>query len=180
MDDLHCGIYDERSRRGERGEVDRAEEMSEWLDRASIVVKEVGAEFELPLAEEKEERLVLRNKMGRRGKRGISEKVKWLGVLLDDELDFGRYWEYRIVKARKLIWAIDGVGNSACGMSPLRWRQAYTGMVRAFASWGVEIGWRGQREWRRLMEKLQYQALRKCIGAVVGAEKDLVHQIVAV
>ena len=72
------------------------------------------------------------------------------------------------------------MGNSAWGMSPLSWRQAYTGMIRAVAAWGVEIGWRGQREWREMMGKLQYQALRKCTGAVVGAEKVLVRQIAAV
>ena len=45
---------------------------------------------------------------------------------------------------------------------------------------GVEIGWRGQKEWRLMMEKLQYRALRKCTGAVVGAERKLVQQIAAV
>ena len=124
--------------------------------------------------------MVLRDRQGRRGRRGTAEKVKWLGVLLDDELDFGPHWEYRIGKARKLLGAIDGVGNSAWGMSPLTWRQAYTGMIRAVAAWGVEIGWQGQREWREMMGKLQYQALRKCTGAVVGAEKVLVRQIAAV
>ena len=180
VDDLHCGLYDEGvGRRGE-GELDRRESMGEWLDRASVVIKEVGAEFRLPLAEDKEEMLVLRDKRGRRGRRWTVEKVKWLGVLLDDELGFGPHWEYRIGKARKLLGAIDGVGNSAWGMSPLSWRQAYMGMIRAVTAWGVEIGWRGQKEGREMMEKLQYQALRKCTGAVVGAEKVLVRQIAAV
>ena len=49
----------------------------------------------------------------------MSEKAKWLGVLLDDELDFGPYWEHRIGKAHKLLGAIDGVGNLAGEMSPL-------------------------------------------------------------
>ena len=39
-------------------------------------------------------------------------------------------------------------------------------MVRAVASWGVEIRWRGQREWRHEMTLLQNAAVRKTLGAV--------------
>ena len=101
-------------------------------------------------------------------------------MILDEDLDFGPHWEYRIGKARSLLGALEGVGSSKWGMSPLSWRQAYTGMVRSVASWGIEVGWRGQREWRELMEKLQYAALRKCTGAVVGARKEYVRKIAAV
>ena len=159
---------------------DRRERMEELLERVSVVLKEVAAEHGLPLAEDKEERLVLRCRTGRRGRRGVAEKVKWLGVILDEDLDFGQHWEYRIGKARSLLGALDGVGSSKWGMSPLSWRQAYTGMVRSVASWGIEVVWRGQREWREMMEKLQYAALRKCTGTVVGARKVYVRKMAAV
>ena len=106
--------------------------------------------------------------------------MKWLGVILDEDLDFAQYWEYRIRKARSLLGAFDGVGSSKWGMSPLNWRQAYTGMIRSVAAWGIQVGWRGQREWRVAMEKLQYAALRKCTGAVVGARKEYVRKVAAV
>ena len=180
VDDLHCGLYDGgRVLRGE-SMMDRRERMEDLLGRVSMVLKEVAAERGLPLAEDKEERLVLRCKYGRRGRRGVAEKVKWLGVILDEDLDFGQHWEYRIVKARSLLGALDGVGSSKWGMSPLSWRHAYTGMVRSVASWGIEVGWRGQREWREMMEKLQYAALWKCSGAVVGARKEFVRKMAAV
>ena len=54
------------------------------------------------------------------------------------------------------------------------------GMFRSVASWGVEVGWRGQREWREEMESLQYVALRKCTGVVLGSRKSLVQGVVAV
>ena len=180
VDDLHCGLYDGGRMARELGAIDRRKRMEELLDRVSAVLKEVAAERGLPLAEHKEERLVLRNRNGRRGRRGIAEKVKWLGVILDEDLDFGPHWEYRIGKARSLLGALDGVGSSKWGMSPLSWRRAYTGMVRSVASWGIEVGWRGQREWRVMMEKLQYATLRKCTGAVVGARKEFVRKIAAV
>ena len=180
VDDLHCGLYDGGRMTRELGTIDRRERMEELLDRVSVVLKEVAAEHGLPLAEDKEERLVLRNKNGRRGRRAVAEKVKWLGVILDEDLDFGPHWEYRIGKARSLLGALDGVGSSKWGMSPLSWRQAYTGMVRSVASWGIEVGWRGQREWRVMMEKLQYAAHRKCTGAVVGARREYVRKVAAV
>ena len=169
VDDLHCGLY--VGARGVRGldAVQRKERVEELLDRVSRTLKEVAGERGLPLAGDKEERLVLRDKLGRRGRRGVVEKVKWLGVILEEDLDFGPHWEYRIRKARSLLGALEGVGSSRWGMSRLSWRQAYTGMIRSVASWGIEVGWRGQKEWRVEMEKLQYAALRKCTGAVVGA-----------
>ena len=145
-----------------------------------MVRKEVRTEYRLPLAEDKEERLVLRNRSGKHARRGVAEKVTWLGVILDEDLDFGQHWEYRIQRARSLLGALEGVGSSKWGMSPLSWSQAYTVMVRSVASWGVEVEWRGQQEWREMMEKLQYAALRKCTGAVTGARKEYVRKVAAV
>ena len=53
-------------------------------------------------------------------------------------------------------------------------------MVRVIALWGAELGWRGQKEWRKQFERLQYQALRKCTGAVLGANKEKVNAIAGV
>ena len=55
--------------------------------------KEVAVERGLPLTKDKEESLILREKAGRRERRGVAEKVKWLGVILDTDLDFGQHWE---------------------------------------------------------------------------------------
>ena len=54
------------------------------------------------------------------------------------------------------------------------------GMIRSVASWGVEVGCRGQREWREEMESLQYAALRKCTAAVLGSRRSLVWGVAAV
>ena len=46
--------------------------------------------------------------------------------------------------------APDGVGSSKWVISLLSWGQAYMGMIRSVASWGIEVG-RGDRrsgEWR--------------------------------
>ena len=180
VNDLHCGLYVGRSRLGNLNAIERREQMGDLLDRVSRTLKEVAGERGLPLDEDKEERLILRNRAGRRARRAIAEKVKWLGVILDEDLDFGQHWQYWIWNARSFLGALDGVGSSNWGMSPLSWRQAYTWIIRSVALWGIEVGWRGQKEWREEMEKLQYAALRKCTGAVAGARMEYVQKVAAV
>ena len=58
------------------------------------MVTEVAGEYGLPLATDKEESIVLRSDCRRKRRRGrIVEKVKWLGVILDDRLDFKELWK---------------------------------------------------------------------------------------
>ena len=73
-----------------------------------------------------------------------------------------------------------GLGNSAWGLTPLSWRQAYTGMIRTIALWGAEGGWRGQEKWRRALRSLKYQSLRKCSGAPQGTVHNAVNMITGV
>ena len=98
----------------------------------------------------------------------------WLGIILDETLEFDHHWKSRINKVRKLLGALSGIGSSQWGISPGSWRQLYTGMVRTVELWGAELGWRGQKEWKREFERLQYQALRKCTRAVLGSNKQKV------
>ena len=56
---------------------------------------------------------------GHRGWCSIAAKMKWLGVIPDEDLDFVQHWEYPIRKARRLLVALDGVGSSKWGMSLL-------------------------------------------------------------
>ena len=53
-------------------------------------------------------------------------------------------------------------------------------MVRAEASWGVEIGWREQREWTHEMTMLQNAAMRKTLGAVKRSSGRKANVIAAV
>ena len=119
VDDLYCGLYDGRASCHRLDEVERREGMGDLVDRVSVVLKEVVAERGLPLAEDKEERVILRGGGSRRGKKGVCEEVKWLEVILDEDLDFGPHWEALIAKARNLLSVLDEVGSSRWGMSPL-------------------------------------------------------------
>ena len=39
-------------------------------------------------------------------------------------------------------------------------------MTHSIAMWGLDIGWRGQKELRAEIQKLQNHALRKCTGSL--------------
>ena len=110
VDNLHCGLYD---RRGAGKEEVKRERMQDLVSRVQKVVAEVVAEQQLPLAPDKEELLVLSGTCGSKKRRnGLTEKVKSLGVILDDCLYFKKHWRHRIGKARSLLGALGGVGNS--------------------------------------------------------------------
>ena len=180
VDDIHLGIYDWKHRgprMEETGEDDNAAE--ELMDRANRVLKEVAEERGLSLEESKEERLIL--KVGRKKGRGKERKcIKWLGIILDDQLEFDIHWKARIEKARKMLGALNGIGNSQWGISPLSWRSAYTGMIRTIDTCGAEIGWRGQMAWKKEIARLQYASLRKATGAVLGSRMTTVERIAGV
>ena len=53
-------------------------------------------------------------------------------------------------------------------------------MIRVVALWGAELGWQGQKAWLKEFERLQYQALGKCIGATLGASRENVNYIARV
>ena len=62
VDDLHCGLYIGRRRVGNLDTIERREQMGDLLGRVSRTLLEVAGEWGLPLAADKEERLILRNK----------------------------------------------------------------------------------------------------------------------
>ena len=53
-------------------------------------------------------------------------------------------------------------------------------MVRLIATWGAEIGWRGQEQWSHEMAKFQYAALPKATGTITGASMENVSRRVGV
>jgi len=100
--------------------------------------------------------------------------VKWLVIIMDESLTFKEHWKARIKKARAMLAQFNGLGNSQWGISATSWRQIYTGIIRAIALWGSELGWRGQRDWEKEFEQLQSQVLKKCVNATHGSQKELV------
>ena len=83
------------------------------------MLKDVALQRGLLLENSKEEKLILR-KGGRekRKKNKEIERVKWLGVILDKDLEFDIHWKGRVAMATKMLGALNGVTNSQLGISP--------------------------------------------------------------
>ena len=67
VDDLHCGLYVRQRGVGGLDAIGQKERMEDLLDRVSRTIKEVAGERDLHLAEDQEERLILRDKTGAGG-----------------------------------------------------------------------------------------------------------------
>jgi len=172
VDDLHLGVS-----RWERI-MARGIKMDEVLDEANKIVNRIAAENHLPLEDSKHERLVLQKKSRKKNK--DVKWMKWLGIIMDESLTFKEHWKARIRKARAMLAQFNRLGNSQWGISAPSWRQIYTGMIRAMALWGSELGWREQRDWEKEFEQPQYQALKKCVNAIHGSKIELGSQIAGV
>ena len=154
---------------------DEVENIKEVLKEVDKLVGTVAAKWNLPLKKEKHEKIVFNQGgvgSGKRKRRYEVEKVKWLGIIVDDTLDFDHHWKSRLAKARQLLGSLSGMGSSQWGISPSSWRQLYTGMIRVVALWGAELRWQGQIAWLKEFERLQYEALRKCTGATLSASRE--------
>lgn len=113
VDDIHPEIYDHKRRGAGIQHLDEdGEAIGALMGRANQVLKEVALEKGLPLEDSKEEKLILRR--GGRKKKSKNkeiEKVKWLGVILDEDLEFDIHWKGRIAMARKMLGALNSIGN---------------------------------------------------------------------
>ena len=145
VDDIHLGIYDHRRRGAGIQDLDgEGEATGDLLARADCVLTELALEQGLTQEDSKEEKLILQKGGRKKRKRNKEmERVKGLGVILDEDLEFDIHWKGRVAMAKKMLGALNGVGHSQCGISPNSWRWAYTGMVGLIATWGAEISWGG-------------------------------------
>ena len=121
-------------------------EMKETLKRINIVVNRVATQQNLPLEKEKHEEIIFNpggRGSGRKNKRTKVENVKWLGIMIYENLEFDHHSKSRVEKAQNLLGALSGIGKSQWGISAGSWHQLYTRMGTVVALWGAQLGWRG-------------------------------------
>ena len=87
-----------------------SKDMARVRERTAWIIEEVAERWRLPLERKKREILVLRKR--RRKRKREEEHAKWLGVICDESLSFGRHWKSRVEKARKMLGALVGMGGS--------------------------------------------------------------------
>ena len=89
--------------------------MKEVLKEVDMVVGLVASKWDLPLEKEKHEDIVFNPGgvgSGKKKKRSEVEKVKWLGIIVDNTLDFDHHWKSRLAKARQLLESLNSMGSS--------------------------------------------------------------------
>ena len=94
---------------------DVIENMKDVLEGVDKMVGTIAKKWNLPLEKEKHEKIVFNPKgvgSGRRKKRSEVEKVKWLGIIVDETLDFDHHWKSRIAKANQLLGSLSSVRSS--------------------------------------------------------------------
>ena len=93
---------------------DVVENMKEVLKEVDKVVGTVAAKWDLPLEKEMHEEIVF-NQSGvgseKKKRRSEVEKVKWLGIIVDNTLDFDHHWKSRLAKARQLLGSLSSMGS---------------------------------------------------------------------
>ena len=105
---------------------DGVENMKKVLKEVDKVVGAVAAKWQLPLENEKLKEIVFNHGAvgsGKRKRRFKVEKVKWLGTIVDDTLDFNHHSKSRLAKGRQLFGFLTSMGFSQWGISASSWHQ---------------------------------------------------------
>ena len=102
VDNIHLTIYDHRRSGAGIQDLDgEGEAIGKLLARADRVLKEVALEKGLPVEVSQEKELILWKGGRKKRKRNKEiEGVKWLGVILDEDLEFDINWEGRVTMAK--------------------------------------------------------------------------------
>ena len=79
-------------------------ELKRELKEVDMMVNRVATKWNLPLEKEKHEEIVFNPRgrgSGRKKKRAETERVKWLGIIIDENLEFDHHWKSRIRKGKE-------------------------------------------------------------------------------
>jgi hypothetical protein len=87
-----------------------------------------------------------------------------LGIWFDPNLAFKQHVAIRISQARSAFERIARLANLERGLSPFAIRQLYIACITSVADYGSPIWWRGQAQFKKLLQALQNLGLRKILG----------------
>ncbi|EED15972.1 conserved hypothetical protein [Talaromyces stipitatus ATCC 10500] len=102
----------------------------------------------------------------------VKSTVRWLGILLDNQLTWKSHYNARIKTARNTIIRL----NSLCranGLPPALVRRIQKATVQAQLLWGAEIWWQGQKTWAQRIQILINKQARAQILPVTLRHGDL-------
>ncbi|EDN93946.1 hypothetical protein SS1G_09813 [Sclerotinia sclerotiorum 1980 UF-70] len=93
-----------------------------------------------------------------------STLVRWLGIWFDPGLSFKQHVTIRATQAKTSFYRMARLANSEKGLSPKAMRQLYMACVTSIADYGSILWWKGQNQFKKILQSLQNLALRKILG----------------
>lgn len=111
----------------EESKVKFEDEKMEWIRWGKDGKKKDKEEIELPYGTLKEEK----------------ESIKWLGILLDNKLDFKNHVREKTARPTRAAHNIIGLGRGTQGMGVDKMRKMYIVSSRQVLEYGGKVWWKG-------------------------------------
>jgi hypothetical protein len=106
--------------------------------------------------------------------------VKLLGVVLDRKLNFKAHIEGVANKAERTLRALRVLGGTIRGVRGSALRLMYLACVRTVMEYGCEVWLSGDVGQIKKLESIQYEALKRVVGAYKGTAADVLEKEAAV
>ena len=108
---------------------------------------------------------------------GQVRSFKYLGVVLDPYLKFDLHAEYTASKATKSFYNVNKLLRGRSGINVKLGTELFVTLVRPHLEYGAAI-WGGMGDnGMKMLERVQYQCLRKIVGAMKNVSADAVQVI---
>lgn len=140
--------------------------IQEWCMENQLTVNPKKTELVLFTRKRKLGEYILPNMNGTQLQ--LTKEVKYLGVILDSKLCYGRHVEEQCAKAKRIMWALRGAFGKTWGLKPKQTLWLYTSIVRPILLYACVIWWeRAQTKVGiRLLRSVQRLALMGATGAM--------------
>jgi hypothetical protein len=103
---------------------------------------------------------------GRQHVKPTKEPIRYLGVYIDEKLNWDHHTTVMANQGRSTIRGINILGNSVRGVDMLSWRRVYNALVVPVMTYGVPVWYTGVGQKGRLEKfvKVQNEGTRKMLG----------------
>ena len=95
----------------------------------------------------------------------VVKEVKFLGMILDDKLTWLKHIQYIEAKCSKVVNCMKLLTGTKWGANSYTLRNIYIALIRSKIDYGCELYNTASHSSKKILDKLQSQALRICTGA---------------
>ena len=143
--------------------LEREMKVLEDLGRKNAVEFDIAKTELIHFADTKESRLCLL-RLPNSARVEPKRVVKWLGVWFDSKLNFKQHLTIRVAQAKAAFQRMTRLTNAEKGLSPVAMRQLYLACVTSISDYASQVWWKGQNNYKAMLQSLQNIALRRILG----------------